>query len=133
MWKKIAYPLEKNDMNRNQLAKGTGISYGNIQDWKSGKCQPSHKALEKIAKFFSVPIEYFSDEENPTYINYVSNNVINSYDDSIGINVLIKDSQNDKTENNKSSKLLFFYNSMTTEGQERLLEQAEFLAQRYKK
>lgn len=55
MWKKIAYLLEKNDMNRNQLAKGTEISYGKIQDWKSGKCQPSHKALEKIAKFFSVP------------------------------------------------------------------------------
>lgn len=138
MWKKILYLLEKNGVNRYQLSKGTGISYGNIQDWKSGKCQPSQKALQKIADFFSVPMEYFFDDPKSAYVKYVSNNVINTYgEDNIGINVLVNSPvQNEdkkEQEDDESAKLLFLYRHMTTEGQERLLEQADFLAQRYKK
>lgn len=47
-----------------QIAKATGISTGNISDWKSGKCGPSKKAIDQLAEYFSVPPEYFFSEDD---------------------------------------------------------------------
>lgn len=47
-----------------QIAKATGISTGNISDWKNGKCGPSKKAINQLAEYFSVPPEYFFSEDN---------------------------------------------------------------------
>lgn len=104
MWDKIAELLEKNNMNRNQLAKVIGVSYGNIQDWKSGKCNPSYKALMKIADFFGVPMNYFLDDETP-----------------------------DDTSDYEPSQILFYYKNMSSEGQERLFELAQLLFGKYNK
>ena len=40
------------------LSAATGISSGNISDWKSGKSAPSRIALQKVSKALDVSIEY---------------------------------------------------------------------------
>lgn len=49
-----------------RVSKDTGISTGNIYDWKSGKAKPSVRALEKLAAYFDVPVDYLLGKiDNP--------------------------------------------------------------------
>jgi transcriptional regulator with XRE-family HTH domain len=50
-----------------KLAQSTGISSGNITDWKNGKASPSYGALVKIANYFNVSVEYLECKtDDPT-------------------------------------------------------------------
>lgn len=40
------------------LSDKTGISTGNISDWKSGKSNPNAEALIKLAKYFNCSVDY---------------------------------------------------------------------------
>lgn len=60
--------MDAKNIKAAQLSAGTGISNGNISDWKTGKSSPSRAALIKISEFFNVSIEYLeggSDDPNP--------------------------------------------------------------------
>lgn len=56
--------LKSRGISQKQLAQNTGISPGNISDWKSGKAAPSQSALSKIAKYLNCSVDYLLGTEN---------------------------------------------------------------------
>lgn len=40
------------------VSKQTGISAGNFTDWKKGRAKPGAKAIERLAQFFGVSVDY---------------------------------------------------------------------------
>ena len=58
MIKRILFLMERNDIRANKLCKDLGISESSVTDWKKGKAVPSVKALEKIAKYFDVSLDW---------------------------------------------------------------------------
>lgn len=50
--------LEERGISAKKLSDDTGISTGNISDWKSGRCLPSISALITIADYFDVSLDY---------------------------------------------------------------------------
>lgn len=53
-----------------ELSKNTGISSGNISDWKSGRSKPGLESLIKIADHFECSIDYLLDRTNEREVNY---------------------------------------------------------------
>lgn len=50
--------LKSRGISQKQLSENTGISAGNISDWKSGKAAPSQGALSKIANYLDCSVDY---------------------------------------------------------------------------
>lgn len=50
--------IEEKDISAKKLSDDTGISTGNISDWKSGRCCPSINALITIADYFDISLDY---------------------------------------------------------------------------
>lgn len=46
-----------------KLSEATGISSGNISDWKKGRSKPTAEALTSIADYFDVSIDYLLGRE----------------------------------------------------------------------
>lgn len=46
------------------LSKATGISSGNICDWKSGRSKPNAETLVKVADYFSCSVDYLLGRTN---------------------------------------------------------------------
>lgn len=61
---RIMKVLEEKGYTAKQLSQGTGISTGNISDWKSGRAQPSYGAIVKIAQYLDVSINYLHGTTN---------------------------------------------------------------------
>lgn len=56
--------LLKEDGAAAGLSKDTGISSGNISDWKSGRSKPNAETLIKIAEYFSCSVDYLLGRTN---------------------------------------------------------------------
>lgn len=57
--------LEERGM-ANKISKATGISSGNISDWKKGKSAPNREALIKIANYLNFSVDYLlGNTDNP--------------------------------------------------------------------
>lgn len=63
MYEKFSKLLQEKDLTAYRVSKDTGVSQQTLSDWKKGKSQPKTDKLRKIAKYFDVPVEYFTDEE----------------------------------------------------------------------
>lgn len=50
--------MEENKTTQLQLSSATGISQGNISDWKNGRSTPKIDALTKLADYFHVSTDY---------------------------------------------------------------------------
>ncbi len=50
--------MKERGISIKNLSDDTGISTGNISDWKSGRCLPSINALITIADYFDVSLDY---------------------------------------------------------------------------
>lgn len=50
--------MEERNISQAQLATDTGISKGNIGDWKSGRSSPSIDKLIILAKYFAVTVDF---------------------------------------------------------------------------
>lgn len=57
-WERVSNLMSERNITAYKLARSTGISSGNITDWKNGKASPSYGALVKIAKYFNVSVDY---------------------------------------------------------------------------
>lgn len=55
-----------------ELSKNTGISTGNISDWKSGRSKPGMESLIKIANYFECSVDYLLDRTDEREVNYKS-------------------------------------------------------------
>lgn len=51
------------------LSKSTGISSGNISDWKSGRSKPGLESLLKIADYFDCSVDYLLDRTDVREVN----------------------------------------------------------------
>lgn len=73
--------LEKKNIKQSELSKATGISTGNISDWKKGKSFPSAEKLLLIADYLGCSTDYLLGRTNnpnvatDTYINGNNNGV----------------------------------------------------------
>ncbi len=52
-----------------KLSEATGISTGNISDWRSGKSKPNADALVKIADYLNVSVDYLLGRTDNPDIN----------------------------------------------------------------
>lgn len=55
--------MAEGKVTQQQLAQATGISQGNISDWKNGRSSPKLDALTKIADYFEVSVDYLIGHE----------------------------------------------------------------------
>ncbi|MCM1166806.1 MAG: helix-turn-helix domain-containing protein [Lachnospiraceae bacterium] len=61
--------LKERGITQKKLAEDTGISTGNISDWKSGKSSPKPAALAKIAKYLGCSVDYLLGNDTPPRTN----------------------------------------------------------------
>lgn len=59
IYKKIELLTQKQGLTFYKVAKTIGISNAAFSTWKNGRNRPSMRALQKLAKFFGVRIEFF--------------------------------------------------------------------------
>lgn len=52
-----------------EVAEAVGVSRGYLYDLLNGKSEPSHAVVVRIAEFFKVSLEYFSDSEKGRELN----------------------------------------------------------------
>lgn len=60
-WEKYVELCASAGKTPNAVAKEIEISSGTVSFWKKGK-QPQALTLAKVANYFNVPVEYFSEE-----------------------------------------------------------------------
>lgn len=58
--------LEERGIQQNTFSIETGISKSNLWVWGEGTSKPGADALEKIADYFNVPIDFFFDRKIDT-------------------------------------------------------------------
>ena len=75
--------LEKKNIKQSELSKATGISTGNISDWKKGKSFPSAEKLLLIADYLGCST--YSISNSQTTINGTQANVIHNAMGSDGL------------------------------------------------
>ena len=82
--------MDERGLSAYKVAKDTGISQGNFGDWKNGRAKPGLKALNKLAAYFDVPVDYLLGKiDNPHGIVYIADESGEHY----GISGLSKDEQ----------------------------------------
>ena len=50
--------MNERNITARKLSQDTGISTGNISDWKSGRSKPSTEKLSMLAEYFNVSTDY---------------------------------------------------------------------------
>lgn len=55
--------MEERGIKAKDITAATGISSGNIADWKSGRSTPSGERLVTLASFFGVSVEYLTGSD----------------------------------------------------------------------
>ena len=64
MYEKLEKLLKQREITAYRLSKDIGLPTSLFSEWKKGKSNPKVDKLQKIAKYFNVPIEYFLENEN---------------------------------------------------------------------
>lgn len=107
--------MGQRNITAKELSEKTGISAGNISDWKSGRSYPKAEALNKIADYLDVSVDYLLGRtDSPTTIN--SHNTVNGSNNIIG--------NGNNTENKLSdqeSALIDIFNKLDVVKQAKLL------------
>ena len=62
--------LAEREISTKKLSDDTGISTGNISDWKSGRSQPSINALITIADYLNISLDYLVGRTEEQTIGY---------------------------------------------------------------
>ena len=57
--------LEDRGLTAYKISQGTGISNGNLSEYKSGVKIPSNKNLQKLSEFFGVSVDYLLTGQEP--------------------------------------------------------------------
>lgn len=96
--------VEKN-INAKKISDDTGISTGNISDWKSGRSKPSIEKLELLADYFDVSVDYLLGREKKSLFSDLSDN---------------------------EQKIISIFKKLTDTQQGRIIERAEILAEQNK-
>ncbi|HIT65980.1 MAG TPA: helix-turn-helix transcriptional regulator [Candidatus Merdisoma merdipullorum] len=75
MYEKFEKLLAAKGVTPYRVHKDTGISSATLSDWKNGKSEPKKDKIEKICKYFDVPLSYFygDDDEKESGEKYYLN------------------------------------------------------------
>lgn len=65
--------MEERKISAKKLSDDTGISTGNISDWKSGRSMPSGAKLQVLSKYFDVSTDYLLGHEESIRQNQSDN------------------------------------------------------------
>ncbi len=70
--------MKERNVTAKKLSDDTGISSGNISDWKSGRSKPSTEKLSKIAEYFGVTTDYLlgKEDDNIQVYDVVNDNIV---------------------------------------------------------
>ena len=63
--KKIASLRKSHNMTQEELGKVLNVTYQAVSKWERNESLPDFEMMSRIAKFFMVPLSYFTDEEQP--------------------------------------------------------------------
>lgn len=63
--------LKEKGVKTADVCKATGLRQSLFSDWKAGRYTPKLDKLQKIATYFDVPVERFTDTVEPTIIKPV--------------------------------------------------------------
>lgn len=63
MYSKFEELLKKHGITAYRVAQETGVPTSTLSDWKRGRSVPKIDKLQKIAKYFDLPVTYFIDEK----------------------------------------------------------------------
>lgn len=83
MYKRFSELLQEKQLSTYRVSKDTGISQQTLSDWKLGRSTPKLNKLQKLADYFGVSVEYFTDnsekENDPPPVNEreIANNFVN--------------------------------------------------------
>ena len=64
MYEKFNTLLKKRNISAYKVAKDTGITQSTFSEWKKGTYTPKLDKLNKIASYFDIPVEYFTESES---------------------------------------------------------------------
>ena len=96
--------LKQKKITAKQLSIDTGISSGNISDWKSGRSMPTAVKLVQIADYLGCSVDYLLGRTNMPQI--YSNNVIHTGDitgsHNVNLNINSKNTSKNTTKNTSS-------------------------------
>ena len=73
--KKIATLRKSKNMTQEELGKVLNVTYQAVSKWERDESLPDFEMMSRIAKYFNVPLSYFTDEEEKTEIAAVSDTV----------------------------------------------------------
>ena len=101
---RILMTAEKQHIKQSDIAKAIGKGTSQITNWKNRNSDPPIEHLPAIARLLNVSVEWLITGK-----------------ESSSLPILQEDKQ----------RLLDFYDQCCSEGQSRIMEQAEFIAQKY--
>lgn len=86
--------IELRGLTASKVSADTGISTGNISDWKKGRSLPTAIKLDVLADYFNCSVDYLigrtnNPNMNATYKNIQSGNIVNGSIENIGSNTNI--------------------------------------------
>ena len=55
---KLFVRISELKLKKKKVSDATGISTGNLSDWKKGRCLPSAEKLEKLADYLDCSVDY---------------------------------------------------------------------------
>ena len=61
--KKIAFLRKSKNMTQEELGKVLSVTYQAVSKWERDESLPDFEMMTRIAKYFNVPLSYFTDEE----------------------------------------------------------------------
>lgn len=131
MFNKIEELLKSHNMTLNKLSKAVGIPYMTLKSWKLRGSSPRLENVKKIADYFGVPVEYFFEDDSENLDQSINIKITDSTlnnSEVTGIKSITSSAKDEYIK--KVSELM---EEMTTEGKERMVDQAEFLKSKYKK
>ena len=64
--KKIASLRKSQNMTQEELGKVLSVTYQAVSKWERDESLPDFEMMTRIAKYFNVPLSYFTDEEEQT-------------------------------------------------------------------
>ena len=66
---KLFIRISELNLTAKKVSDATGISTGNLSDWKKGRCLPSAEKLEKLADYLNCSVDYLLGRTDYPEIN----------------------------------------------------------------
>ncbi len=84
----LFFIIEKKGLSASKVSADTGISTGNISDWKKGRSMPTAIKLDILANYLNCSVDYLLGRtDNPEISqNYSNNSISNSNNVAFGEN-----------------------------------------------